>query len=139
MSRSDLAVNSLNAPCLCGSGQSYQACCYPYHAQTKYPQTAQKLMRARFVAYALHLKPYLLTTWCEITRPGETQLEFDDTISWQKLVIHKTTQGQAKMHEGWVSFSAYYQVGFEACVMHEKSYFKRTPQGSWCYVDGEVR
>ncbi|MEO0565894.1 MAG: YchJ family metal-binding protein, partial [Chloroflexota bacterium] len=39
------------APCPCGSGRAYKACCRPYH-QGKNPPTPEALMRARYSAYA---------------------------------------------------------------------------------------
>ncbi|WP_127470889.1 YchJ family protein [Thiomicrorhabdus aquaedulcis] len=126
-------------PCLCGSNKTYHVCCHRYHTQLAFPATAKALMRARFVAYSLHLKSYLLSTWCESTRPGQEAFELDDALIWQKLHVHECVKGRGKMREGWVSFSAHYQINNVAGVMQEKSYFTRNTLGHWCYVDGDVQ
>lgn len=40
--------------CLCHSGQTYQACCQPLHSGQPAPN-AERLMRARYSAYALKM------------------------------------------------------------------------------------
>ena len=120
--------------CLCGSNKKYQDCCQPFHLKKAFPETAEQLMRSRYVAYALHLKTYLIETWAEVSRPAE--FEFENGLSWQRLQIDKTQQGRKKDKTGWVTFTAYYQVGLERSSMTEVSRFIRDKNQHWVYLDG---
>jgi SEC-C motif-containing protein len=130
-----LSKNANDALCLCGSGQNYESCCLAFHTRKTYPETTEQLMRSRYTAYALHLKNYLLETWDISTRPGE--FEFDNGLTWKSLIIGRCKKGRLKDQQGWVSFTASYQVGLDRATLQEKSYFIRDGQGHWCYVDGE--
>ena len=90
-------------------------------------------MRSRYVAYALHLEPYLLETWAEVSRPAE--IEFENGLSWQALDIVKTKKGRRKDRLGWVMFTATFQVGFEQQTMTENSAFIRNQESHWVYLD----
>ncbi|GKT12927.1 MAG: SEC-C motif domain protein [Thiomicrorhabdus sp.] len=131
--------DSLNGDelCLCGSGKYYQSCCEPFHKCSEYPETAEQLMRSRYVAFAKKLKAYLLKTWHSTTQP-ET-LVFESNLTWYKLVINSKKRGRKKDKEGWVTFTAYYSANLEACDFKEKSYFVRDEDHHWCYVDGDIK
>jgi SEC-C motif-containing protein len=96
-------------------------------------------MRSRYTAYALHLKNYLLETWAISTRPGEFEFEFENGLAWKSLIINSCKKGRLKDKQGWVTFTASYQVGLDRAKLQEKSYFIRDGQGHWCYVDGEFK
>jgi SEC-C motif-containing protein len=123
--------------CHCGSDVDYQNCCKQYHLGVKKPETAEALMRSRFVAFKLNLESYLLESWCQTQRPNQLNLQAD-AIAWQKLVIHSTKKGQVSDKEGWVTFSAFYQDGLDQGFLKEKSYFKRGEDGNWYYLSGEI-
>ena len=129
--------NNAQEVCLCGSETIYKNCCQPFHNKQSYPETAEQLMRSRYVAYALQLKSYLQETWHISTRPKE--LSFDPESSWTKLMINGRKKGRKKDSEGWVTFTAFYQVGLESNQLQEKSYFIRDSDQHWCYVDGEIK
>lgn len=135
MSTSPNNVN--DSLCLCGSGHSYGHCCLAFHTGKSHPETAEQLMRSRYTAYALHLKNYLLETWAVATRPGE--FEFENGLAWRSLIINRCQKGQLRDKQGWVSFTAFYQVGLDRAQLQEKSFFIRDAQGHWCYVDGEFK
>ncbi|MCF6344991.1 MAG: hypothetical protein L3J00_00820 [Thiomicrorhabdus sp.] len=120
--------------CLCGSEKPYHQCCFPFHSGERYPETAEQLMRSRYVAYVKQLSPYLLQTWCLKNRPEN--IEFDPNIIWKKLTIHSKKKGRKKDREGWVSFSATYEVSFKGLLLKEKSFFLRDQDNHWCYVSG---
>ena len=123
--------------CLCGSGEAYHHCCFPFHNGDSYPETAEQLMRSRYVAYAKQLAPYLLQTWCLENRPDS--IEFDQNIIWTKLTIQSKKKGRKKDRDGWVTFTATYQVNpleFKPLVLKEKSIFSRDKNKHWCYVSG---
>lgn len=123
--------------CVCNTGKPYQLCCRPFHTKEFFPDTAEELMRSRYSAYALHLKSYLLETWHSSTRPGD--FEFENGLSWQRLIINGRKKGHKNHKEGWVSFTAFFQIGLEAGQLQEKSYFMRDSAGHWCYVDGDIK
>ncbi len=81
----------LQVSCLCGSEQPYHRCCFPFHNGEVFPETAEQLMRSRYVAYAKQLAPYLLQTWCAAERPKT--IEFDPTIRWTGLTIEGKKKG----------------------------------------------
>lgn len=92
-------------------------------------------MRSRYVAYALGLEPYLLSTWHPSTRPVDLQLD-KDPPRWLGLTI--------KRHElqgddlATVEFIARYKINGRAYRLHETSRFARE-DGRWFYVDGEIK
>lgn len=130
-------------PCLCGSHKKYAHCCEKYHIHQAYPETAEALMRSRYVAFALHLKSYLLLTWSEKTRPGN--FEFENGLSWQKLDIIDVQNGQKNDPHGRVHFKATYQIGFERGILEEISQFSReavlingVQKTAWVYLSGKI-
>lgn len=123
--------------CPCTSEKPYQECCKPYIEGDLYPDKAEQLMRSRFCAFVLKNESYLLQSWCESSRPEK--VDFDSSISWQKLVINGRKKGRKKDQEGWVTFIAHYQVGVQSGYLHEKSYFVRNAEQHWCYQDGEIK
>lgn len=128
---------SENGLCLCGTGLSYGECCLPFHDKRVFPQTAEQLMRSRYSAYALHLKTYVLDTWNRATRPAH--FEFEQGLCWHQLIINGRKKGREKDQEGWVTFTALYQLGPDRGQMQEKSHFVRDEEGAWSYVDGELK
>ena len=56
---------AVQAPCPCGSGVPYAACCGRWHAGPQHLQapTAEALMRSRYSAYVRPLSAYLQDTW----------------------------------------------------------------------------
>lgn len=126
--------SDFHKPCLCGSGRPYAECCQPFHEGERYPETAEQLMRSRYVAYALHLKGYLLNTWAESTRP--VAFQFENGLSWQGLKITRTRKGGSKDKRGWVEFKATCQFGLDQETLCELSEFERDRAGHWVYLDG---
>ena len=123
-------------PCPCGSGQSYTACCAPWHdgvASGQPAPSAEALMRSRYSAYVLRRPDYLLATWHGSTAPGEMDLQ---PVKWLGLEVrHAAEQGDA----GVVEFVARFRPasGGPAERLHELSRFVRD-DGRWWYVDGEL-
>lgn len=118
--------------CLCGSKQPYSNCCQPFHLNQAEAPSAEKLMRSRFVAYALHLDDYLAKTWSKTTRPGD--FSFENDLIWTRLRIVKTQKGHAEDETGTVTFKAFYEVDGQKGLMTEKSRFVRE-EGRWVYLD----
>lgn len=120
--------------CPCQSGKNYQDCCQPIHDGTADAETAEKLMRSRYSAYALGLVEYLLASWHPSTRPPILQL--DENCKWIGLRINATKRGEIEDIEGWVDFEARYKINGKAEKLKENSYFRRV-DGKWLYISGE--
>jgi len=122
-----------HAPCPCGGGRAYAACCGRWHAGPERLQapTAEALMRSRYAAYVLGLHPYLLDTWHPLTRPAA--LEPDPPGQrWLGLEV-KRHVAQDETH-ATVEFVARVKLGGRAQRLHECSRFERV-DGRWLYLD----
>lgn len=117
--------------CRCGSGESYSACCQPYH-QGKPAPTPEHLMRSRYSAFVLKLSDYLKATWHASTRP--LTLDLSESPEWASLQI--LSAGEAA-NEGTVHFRAVYRAGNGWGYLEEKSVFVREG-GRWYYVSGDT-
>lgn len=123
-------------PCLCGSGKSAESCCRPCHEGKAPAATAEALMRSRYVAYALGLEPYLLTTWHATTRPTSLALDKEPNLRWLGLGIKRhELNGE---NRAIVEFIARYKIDGRAYRLHENSRFVRE-DGCWFYVDGDIK
>ena len=123
--------------CLCGSGLAYQQCCGQYHSGAQNPETAEKLMRSRFTAYAGRNEAYLLSTWDLATRPAVIDLSNDST-EWHRLEIINLKKGGPFDSIGRVEFKAFYRLKDKERVLHEISRFQKT-DGRWFYLDGAIK
>ena len=122
--------------CLCGSGKSAESCCRPCHEGKAPAATAEALMRSRYVAYALGLEPYLLTTWHATTRPTSLALDKEPNLRWLGLSIKRhELNGE---NRAIVEFIARYKIDGRAYRLHENSRFVRE-DGCWFYVDGDIK
>lgn len=120
--------------CPCCSGKSYEDCCKLFHDKTKFPQTAEKLMRSRFSAFAIPNGAYLMET----TLPSKRKLhntkdlqEWGEINEWTKLeIIRKPTLNQ-------VEFKAFYKdEKGKMQLHHELSDFEQI-DNRWYYVTGK--
>lgn len=128
----------LRSDCPCGSGQSYNDCCRPYHTGAMFPETAEQLMRSRYTAYFFRLTDYLVGTHHPDTRPKGLREELDEIahdLLWRSLTILNSSKGQATDKKGKVEFIAQYHYDGELTELHEKSRFLRH-KGRWKYLDG---
>jgi SEC-C motif domain protein len=100
----------------------------------QFAPTTALLMRARYCAYVMHARDYLLTTWHPSTRPA--QLEFDAAAQWLGLEIKQRTQHSAT--HATVEFVARYRITGKGHRLHEISRFECI-DGRWFYVDGTFR
>ncbi|NQX28779.1 SEC-C domain-containing protein [Microbacteriaceae bacterium VKM Ac-2854] len=121
--------------CPCGSKLRYSECCRPAHTGEQPSLTAERLMRSRYSAYALHFEPYLLASWHPTTRPAE--IEFDDDFTWRRLQIVDVAKGGEADDEGIVEFRAAYRTSEGVGLLHERSAFLREGE-RWFYLDGTI-
>jgi predicted RNA-binding protein with PUA-like domain len=80
--------------CPCGAKVAYTACCGRYLDGSLYPNTAEALMRSRYVAYVRGRADYLLHTWHPSTRPASLDLS-TETGSWLGLKVLRVEAGGA--------------------------------------------
>ncbi|MGZ3726797.1 MAG: YchJ family protein [Pseudobdellovibrio sp.] len=126
--------------CPCSSGQSYEACCGPFIKGEALPDTAEKLMRSRYTAFAKAEIEYLKKTLAP-----ESRTDFDavatkkwaDQAKWKGLQILETKKGTASDNKGTVEFIATYEAEGEALDHHEVAQFRKTDSGQWYFVDGD--
>lgn len=121
-------------PCPCGSPRHYAACCGRLHLGVERAPTAEALMRSRYAAYVLDLRPYLLATWHASTRPPELPPP-EPGLRWLGLDVKRCTR--IDDDHAIVAFVARSKLGGRAHRMGETSRFVREG-GRWYYVDGEV-
>lgn len=120
------------APCPCGRGLAYGACCGRYHAGPLHLQAPdpESLMRSRYSAFVLDLRDYLLATWHPDHRPGEIEAP-EPGLRWLGLEVrHVSMQGPER---GEVSFVARSKLGGRAHRLVETSGFVREG-GRWFYT-----
>ena len=121
-----------SAPCPCGSGAAYLACCGRYHAGPLHLQAPdpQALMRSRYSAFVLDLRDYLLATWHPDHRP--TGIEAPEPgLRWLGLQVkHSAMHGPDC---GEVGFVARSKLGGRAHRLAERSGFVREG-GRWFYT-----
>lgn len=123
-----------NTPCPCGSGQTYLACCEPWHSgldNGQFAPSAEALMRSRYSAYVLGQIDYLLATWHGSTAPGELELS---SVKWLGLEVLHT---QESANAGVVEFVARLRDNGRGQRLHEISRFVREGP-RWYYVDGQI-
>ena len=130
----DDAMRDDSSRCPCNSGDVLGSCCGPLLDGVPAP-TAERLMRSRYTAFALHDADHLRATWHPSTRP--TRIELDDDLHWRRLVIVDRAGGGPFDSEGTVEFEAFWVQGGERGSLRERSRFTRESR-RWFYVDGEI-
>lgn len=116
--------------CPCG-GVAYDTCCGRLHRRETDGVTATQVMRARYSAFALHDREFLLRSWHPSTRPRTITL--DPTLHWIRLEILDAASGDLLDTEGAVEFEAHHRNTTGRAVLHERSVFVRHEQ-RWVYV-----
>lgn len=120
--------------CPCGFTSRYPDHCGRIHlGGAGLGATAEALMRARYSAYVLHDRSFLLASWHPDTCPAS--IHFDDNIEWLDLEIVDAESGGPLDSSGIVEFRARYSRSGEHLELHERSSFARVA-GLWVYVTG---
>lgn len=120
--------------CPCCSGNTYDTCCKPYHTKQKNAESAEKLMRSRFSAFAIPNGAYLMNTTLPAKRKFHNEKELQE---WGEINHWKQLEIIATPAVNQVEFKAYYDdVDGEPQVHHELSVFQKISD-RWFYVTGE--
>jgi SEC-C motif-containing protein len=131
------------ASCPCGSEEPFGRCCLPLHLGERQAETAERLMRARYSAYAVGDLDYVWQTWHPKTRPPELA---DPGLTWTGLEIVDTVDGRPGDESGEVEFRAFYRPNRRSGTrgrdepngyLHERSRFAVRAR-RWFYVDGDI-
>lgn len=126
--------------CPCESKRTYDRCCEPYLLGKAFPETAEKLMRSRFSAYAMVRADYLVATTSEEERAKIDQDELERycrAVKCISLRILETEQGGKDDETGVVVFHAKLLINGKRMLHRERSRFVREA-GKWAYVDGDT-
>ncbi len=126
--------------CPCQSNLEYQNCCEPFHKKTQFPDTAEKLMRARYSAFAKQEIDFIADTHMPGTSDfdKEEARQWSESSEWPGLEIVKTENGLASDESGIVEFKAQYiDENKKEVIHHEISSFKKS-DGKWFYQAGQI-
>jgi len=127
--------------CPCQSGEIYKVCCEPFHKGFR-ADTALKLMRSRYAAYALCLPAYIIQT----THPASPQF-CDDVTEWSQNIAAFCSNTQFTGLEilnfqesdpfATVTFVAHLTQNKKDGSFTEKSYFEKI-KDRWLYRSGQL-
>lgn len=123
------------APCPCGSGRSYDACCGPLHRNERQAAGVEELMRSRYSAYVVRDLDHLFRTWHPRTRPDDVATEED--LAWTRLEVLDVLEPTDPTETGVVEFRAHWSWQGQTGSLHERSRFEQRA-GRWTYVDGDT-
>jgi SEC-C motif-containing protein len=127
--------------CPCGSQLDFAACCGPFISGAALAPTAEKLMRARYSAYAKTAVDFIITTTIDEKRKEcdeKAIRDWSENSTWHKLEIVSSEKGSAEDTDGMVEFIAHFTEAGADKTYHEKGIFKKVG-GAWLYVDGEIQ
>jgi SEC-C motif-containing protein len=127
--------------CPCGSTLEFAACCEPIISGAKPAPTAEKLMRARYSAYAKTVVDFIISSTIDEKRKEcdeKAIRDWSENSTWNKLEILSTDKGTETDSEGMVEFVAHFSEAGAEKTYHEKGMFKKV-NGAWLYVDGEIQ
>jgi SEC-C motif-containing protein len=130
----------MSRPCPCTSKLTFDKCCEPFLTGKVIPESAEKLMRSRFTAYALNRADYLVETTASEKR---AELDVEDlsrycrAVTCISLKILSRQAGGPQDENGVVIFHASLQINGKRMLHRERSTFRRE-DGRWFYVDGET-
>lgn len=126
--------------CPCGSKEDYQDCCEQYHTQNRSPETAEKLMRARYSAFVKNHITFIGQTHI----PGTKDFDLNEAqkwateSTWKGLQILQTTQGSEQDDHGVVEFKAHYADHEEKDYLHHEVSTFIKKDSVWYYKDGHI-
>ena len=130
----------MSRPCPCASKLTFDRCCEPYLDGKKIPDTAEKLMRSRFSAYALGRADSLAATTAAAEREKldvEELARYCRAVRCISMKVLGTKAGGPGDETGEVVFHAKLLINGKRMLHWERSRFVRE-EGRWAYLDGET-
>ena len=121
-----------DAPCPCGGGKTFGACCKPLLEEVERAATAGQLMRSRFTAHVVGDYRHLHRTYLGTARQPYAEPTGEPDVDWTRLVIHQEEPG-TRPGTAFVDFSAYYDAEGREGALHEKAEFAQV-DGHWIYT-----
>lgn len=119
--------------CECGQQKPFTDCCGRFLNGQAVPETAEELMRSRFVAFGMGEFDYIEQTQVEPLDPEVRERKLPE---WETLKILSVHQGGPEDQTGTVEFIAHYH--HHGCHdHHEKARFRRV-DGQWRYLSGDL-
>ena len=127
----------MSRPCPCGAKATIDKHCLPIIDGKAKPETAERLMRARFTAYSMGDVDFLIRTTAAEFREkldADELEEYCDSIRCISLKVLATEAGGPKDDEGVVKFHASLMVNGKRTLHSEVSHFHRE-EGDWVYAE----
>ncbi|PKP47093.1 MAG: Sec-C motif domain protein [Bacteroidetes bacterium HGW-Bacteroidetes-11] len=124
--------------CPCGSSIPVSLCCEAIISGKRKANTAEELMRSRYVAFSQANAEYLMQSQHSETRRLSEMRDIQKwakSVIWMGLAILSTRAGTTNDETGYVEFRAFYMESGQMQQIHEKSLFKRE-NGKWVYFSG---
>ncbi|KAL1527777.1 hypothetical protein AB1Y20_009162 [Prymnesium parvum] len=142
--------------CPCGTGDSYEACCQPYHLGVKVAETPERCLRSRYSAFCYRLPKYIISTTAKSNSDWQADKvkwarrlhkeQMFDSFEFVSLEIVDQAEG-ASEREALINMRVTLQPidertklksQVEPMVFAELSKFKQTAKGAWLYSTGSV-
>lgn len=122
--------------CPCNPNIDYKLCCERIHKDIHIARTSEQLMRSRYSAFVLANIDYLQKSHHSKTRPSNREkkeiLAWAKSVTWVKLDLLNSTQGNTTDSTGTVEFKAFFIENGNMEVIHENSKFLRE-NNHWVY------
>jgi SEC-C motif domain protein len=125
--------------CPCGSNKPVGECCELIISGKKDAETAEELMRSRYVAFTKADINYLMRSHHSTTRPIRDRQNIErwaKSVQWIGLQILNREAGNKDDLQGMVEFRALYMENSCLQQLHERSKFVREKE-KWVYLSGE--
>jgi SEC-C motif domain protein len=144
----DNAPKDKSAPCGCGSGSLYTACCKQYHQGPATAPSPLELLRSRYTAYAYRLPDYIMQTThsshedFKSDKNGANEwrralLEFCDAYTFHSLEPGETVLLEGEPQAALLQFTAHVKALSQRLTFNERSRFV-FENNRWLYVSGDV-
>ena len=127
----------MSRPCPCGAKATFDKHCLPILEGKAKPETAERLMRARFTAYSMGDVDFLIRTTAAEFRDkldADELEEYCDSIRCVSLKVLGTEAGGPGDDTGVVKFHASLMVNGKRTLHSEVSRFHRE-DGAWVYAE----
>lgn len=125
--------------CPCGSSAPFAQCCEPIITQTRFAETPEQLMRARYTAYTQAEMEFLSLSLHPDKREEndpEGVRDWAENSEWHGLQVLETEGGGPEDDQGTVEFIASYTYQDEEQNYHEVATFDKV-DGQWYFTDGK--